>query len=558
MQNQRSYRLYEVVFLAMAITAAAVLRAWPLAEVSLWWDELVHLQTAARENLLDMLQTVRLGIPPGGGNAGAVPLDYLLLHAWLRFVPRPSLDWLEAYFRFPSLLFSVATVAAVYFCGRRFFDRSIALVASTILALSVSHALYAAEVRFYSLLSFLAAVNLYAFCAVVMQRWRTRPWLGFTLVNVLYFMSGLLSLLLLAVQYAVLIVLLIADIVRARTGPDRLVLPAAATFAVPAVVALYFAQTGLAVHYGRRDHPSLEAWSATEGTLRFFALGNDFLYWSLVAGFALVLVYGWKRDTERFAIAAQLVSTILMIPVIVLLARWKEYYFHPRHALFLWPAFALISGTGLVFAARSIDPLRRIVVRQRTREMLSVAGILCLVVATQIPPAARYLSDPTEQLARTKSLRDFKTLAAHLRARVDHLAPGQLYLLIVERGPAGHLGNPVLSKYLEWYGLDQVLLRGTDDPLHARAEVSRVCPDGCLGQPTQRVQIQLLVRSPFEMKQPIQDLVGLAPMRPDPRPIGAVGVLQYWGSRGIPPRAVDGFATTHFAGVSLFEKSDLP
>jgi hypothetical protein len=147
-----------------------LLRLVHLGTPSLWWDEIIQIHSAARPGLLDVWRTVRDGIPRGLGNAGAVPLDYLLLHVWLRLVPPPEAPGIECYFRTPALLWSTLTVAAVFLWARRFFDRIIATLAALLVATSVPHILYAVEARFYSLFALVTVVSLAAFSLLVERR----------------------------------------------------------------------------------------------------------------------------------------------------------------------------------------------------------------------------------------------------------------------------------------------------------------------------------------------------------------------------------------------------
>jgi hypothetical protein len=160
---RREHLTDALVLLAVTLVAFAV-RAFHFGEPSLWWDELIEVITASRA-LPDVLREVRLGIPPGFGNTGAMPLDYVLLHFHLALVPMPAPEHLEAYLRFPALVWSVAAVAVVYACCRSVFDRTVALVASLWLAFSVAHVLYAAEARFYSLMTLMTVLQLWAFAA---------------------------------------------------------------------------------------------------------------------------------------------------------------------------------------------------------------------------------------------------------------------------------------------------------------------------------------------------------------------------------------------------------
>jgi hypothetical protein len=116
----------DAVVLALTIALAGAIRAWHLGGPSLWWDEIVHVQSAAGPGFADVWRAVREGIPPGLGNAGAVPLDYLFLHAWTRLVAPPDPTGLESYYRLPSLLWNTAAVAATFLWARRFLDSTIA------------------------------------------------------------------------------------------------------------------------------------------------------------------------------------------------------------------------------------------------------------------------------------------------------------------------------------------------------------------------------------------------------------------------------------------------
>jgi hypothetical protein len=156
------------VVVAVAVVFGCVLRWWHLGTPSLWWDELVQIATADAGTAWEVVDRVRHGIPRGAGNAGALPLDYLALHLWLRLVPLPANpESLEAYHRFPSFLFSAATLVALAWYARRFFGERVAALATVLLACSLPHVLYAAEARFYSLLLLTGVVQLATFTALV-------------------------------------------------------------------------------------------------------------------------------------------------------------------------------------------------------------------------------------------------------------------------------------------------------------------------------------------------------------------------------------------------------
>ncbi len=542
----------------MLTVGAFLLRATPIRGISLWWDELVHIHMATSGSFLEVLEGVKLGIPPGFGNAGAVPLDYLLLNGWLRLVPAPSPEWLEAYYRAPALAWSVLTVVLTYLYALRFFDRGLALVAATLLATSVSHSIYAAEVRNYSLFGLMTVVNLYAFSALVHRRRSAKAWITYTAIAVLYFTSGFMSLLVTLGQYIVLAALLLLDAAKApcpgRTADvARLAFPLASGLVVLAVVAAYLSDTFLGVQYGRPTE-SLDTWERTYAAIDFFAWGSPLLLVAFAAGMVLLLVCEWRRGRESFAIAIGLAMSFATIPIIVEIERWKEYYFHPRHAFFLLPVFALVIAGGLLTALRGLDPLRRTALSGPTRKNAYTAVAISFVLLTQFGPVSAHLENPNAGFRRSKTVRQFRSLVDHLRERVDAMAPGEVYLLITERRRPGHIGNPVLAKYLEWHGLaDRVVLRGTDRPHETREAMIRICPDGCVGQPAARVQQRLGAIGPFNSRRQMLELVEVEASPQTSAPVGGIGLSHYWRLRSGPPARADGFVVTKHVGLSLFE-----
>ena len=88
-------RIADVLPVLLVVAGGCALRFVHLGTFSLWWDEIVHVWTAQGGTVADVWTHAKQGIPPGTGNAGAVPLDYLLLHLWLRAVPAGAPELLE-------------------------------------------------------------------------------------------------------------------------------------------------------------------------------------------------------------------------------------------------------------------------------------------------------------------------------------------------------------------------------------------------------------------------------------------------------------------------------
>lgn len=504
----------DALLLVLLVAFAAAIRAWHLGGPSLWWDEIVHVHSAAGPGFADVWRTVRAGIPPGLGNAGAVPLDYLVLHAWTRLAGAPDPADLEFSYRLPSLIWSSAAVGALFLWARRFFDRSIAALAALLLALSVPHALYAVEVRSYSLFSLVTVLDLWAFSRLVLHvvRHERGGWIVFTVTGGVLFLTGLPGLFLLAVQYAILGVLALRELSRRDVAPALrtrpLVALATSAAAIAGLVLLYYWDTVWWASYGRGRELGVRP--LTEHALRTFAYRSPVLFDCFLAGVPLLLWYAWRRGDGRFAIALYLVGSFLAIPALILLAQEKDYYFHFRHALFLLPHFVLVIATGLAVALRALTAVG-LTRRPSTREAVVVPIGAIAIVALQGPVVAAYLARPEPFFAESKTVRDLRGFMLQLRERIAALEPGEKYLLIAERRRPGHLANPSLAEYLNWWGLaDHVVLRGTDRPEDTLRDLVQECVDGCRGRELFTIPAKLELPPPLGIRPEMKQLLGVS------------------------------------------------
>ena len=149
-----------LVFVPLIILTAFALRVHHLGSRSLWYDEMLE---------LDVAQGPLSRILPQLPRYAAMPLDYFLLHGWIK------LGRQEAWVRFPALFFGVLAIPLIYSLGRHLFNRQTGYLAALLLAFSSFAVAYSQEARPYALL-LLTVVLAYLGLWRAYQTGQTRYW----------------------------------------------------------------------------------------------------------------------------------------------------------------------------------------------------------------------------------------------------------------------------------------------------------------------------------------------------------------------------------------------
>jgi mannosyltransferase len=138
------------------------LRVLLLDNKGMWLDETFSVWLA-NHSVVDMLQwIVKIDQHP--------PLYYLLLHYWIaHYGDTPY------YVRLLSALFGAGTIPMIYLIGKRMSGVVMGLAAAVILALSPFNIRFAQETRMYTLLTFNAAVAIYALVRLLTDSRSVRP-----------------------------------------------------------------------------------------------------------------------------------------------------------------------------------------------------------------------------------------------------------------------------------------------------------------------------------------------------------------------------------------------
>jgi hypothetical protein len=138
------------------------LRVLLLGMKGLWLDETFSVWMAGH-SVGDMLQWIaKIDQNP--------PLYYLLLHYWM--VINGDTPY---YVRLLSVLFGTGTIPIIYLIGKRISGAAMGLAAAALMASSLFHIYYAQEVRMYTLLTFNAAVAIYALVRLLTDSRSVRP-----------------------------------------------------------------------------------------------------------------------------------------------------------------------------------------------------------------------------------------------------------------------------------------------------------------------------------------------------------------------------------------------
>jgi len=157
----------------LLLLAGLGLRLINIGVEELWYDEILGLHISYySKDIFEILQYSK--------ETFYTPLYYLLMGPWLSLI---GLSTFGA--RFFSVFFSVATIYSVYFIGRKFFLKNIALIAALLATISPLQIEYGQEARPYALLGFLGIWALYFFIAFIRQPERQGNLICLSVINLI-------------------------------------------------------------------------------------------------------------------------------------------------------------------------------------------------------------------------------------------------------------------------------------------------------------------------------------------------------------------------------------
>ena len=180
---------FRLLLLALLVVVAGVLCFLFLARKPFWFDECDSVEIA-RLNWYNFARIL-------WRREANMSLYYLLLRGWLHF------GGSEFFIRSLSILPALATIPAIYWLGRRLFDRRVGLIAAALLTFNAYHVRYAQEARSYSLFIFLATLSS-GFFVGNLRRPSRRNQVGYILASSLAVYAHFYAVLLVAAQWLAL------------------------------------------------------------------------------------------------------------------------------------------------------------------------------------------------------------------------------------------------------------------------------------------------------------------------------------------------------------------
>ena len=162
MNTEIDFEEFAPVLVILITLVGGFLRVLLLVLKGMWLDETFSVWLAGH-SVADILQwTVKIDQSP--------PLYYILLHYWT------ALNGDKPYtVRLLSVLFGTGTIPIIYLIGKRMAGALVGLAAAVFMAFSLYNIYYAQETRMYTLLTFNAAVAIYALVRLLTDSRSVRP-----------------------------------------------------------------------------------------------------------------------------------------------------------------------------------------------------------------------------------------------------------------------------------------------------------------------------------------------------------------------------------------------
>ena len=157
------------VIFSIIIILGVILRCFRLSFQSYWYDEVASIKHVLWGNFFKWLAC---------GFGGDPPLYEFLLYFWIKIFGQSEIS-----VRALSVVFSAATLPAIYLLARELFDNKTAVYSALLLSFSAYHIYFAQEARMYALVGLLV-VSSGIFFAKALKSDRKINWAMYSIVTV--------------------------------------------------------------------------------------------------------------------------------------------------------------------------------------------------------------------------------------------------------------------------------------------------------------------------------------------------------------------------------------
>ena len=370
------------MLVAALVLIGSGLSLYKLGEKSLWLDEISTVQIASQNYKQIYKSLEREHMAP--------PLYYIGLHVFL------NLGSDEFFVRLPSVIFFALAIIVCFLVAQILFDKTVALMASFLFALSPLSISYAQEARMYSMNQFLLLLSFYFFIKALKTK-KNKLWIAYVVVTAIAAYTHYFTVFYIAVQAIFLVLITLRQWIsqRKEKNTSRINLQPWFWFAVSllCILALYLPRVssaqarsqgmGLRRSFSEVFNMSLRYFSGIQKTTLPNLFGIIF-----ILGLAACVLSRKKRE-------GLLLGLWVLLPVIMtyFFLMIFQSFFAVRYVLFALPPYLIGISFGLTAIIRI--PASRFKLPMWAHKIF-YAGLILAVIFIHISPIQAMYSRPKQ------------------------------------------------------------------------------------------------------------------------------------------------------------------
>ena len=431
----RAEKGYFPWILSFLLLTGAALRIYDLGGKSLWYDEIYELHIAGRGlgYILKALHPLHC------------PLNQIIDHFFLLFGKS------EFILRFPSALWGILNIWAVYAVGTLFFGRKEGLIGAFLLTISSYHLRYSQEGRMYTLLLLTSLLSIYFFWRALEDN-RGRNWFGYILFSIFSLYTHLFALFIVLSQTIFICLCGRSGFFSGRKGQLKgkkkafflslvLILVVLIPELIPAIgEAFQPSNPWLAINIGSLSRATGNSGIKVTGLNTFLSLYGAGPGLPLFV-YLMLFLAGVLSSIRKKRMQIGYLLLLILIPFCVFLVIKPSHTFSPRYLIFLLPIGYLVIAKGIT----SLEELGGLMARtSRSKKfypLIFYSLITALFVLLNVRPLKAYYIEGRDPDGRLLKL-DWRGAVSYLE---EIAGPGDA---VVAAGPSPYYNMVCLRQYL--------------------------------------------------------------------------------------------------------------